>query len=281
MSAEEVKKTLFEEMKEHEGVSRYFLERKKPVILRLDGRAFHTYTKGLVKPFDAVLVTTMRETMLKLCEKIEGTIMGYTQSDEISLLLGDWRQETTQAFFGNNIQKITSVAASMCTLYFSQYFSKNVHEAYDRGEISENDIEKYRKKIESGATFDCRSFNLPNNEEVLKYFIWRQKDCIRNSIQATAQSLFSHKELNCKNCDEQVEMMLKEKDFDWETQISEINKYGTVAEKTRVRALVVNRHTNETEEKERRIWQYCEHTPIFKNDREYVNYRIAEWESEN
>lgn len=279
--SEEVNTTLFDEMKGYERVSRYFLERKKPVIIRLDGRAFHTFTRGLKKPFDSILAKTMQETMLKLCARIEGTIIGYTQSDEISLLLGDWRQETTQPFFANNIQKITSVAASMCTLYFSQYFRSNMQDAYDRGEIDDCDVEKYRKKIEDGATFDCRCFNLPDNEEVLKYFIWRQKDCIRNSIQATAQSMFSHKELNNKNCDEQVAMMIRDKDFYWEDKISETNKYGTVAERCKKQMEVTNRKTNERIEVERNIWQCCGYTPIFSENRTYISNRITEWEKEN
>ena len=107
-------------MKGYEGVSRNFLTRRVPAIIRLDGKAFHTFTKGMEKPFDLVLTQAMQETMKYLCENIQGCVLGYTQSDEITLVLTDYATIQTDAWFGYNIQKMCSVSASMATMAFNR-----------------------------------------------------------------------------------------------------------------------------------------------------------------
>lgn len=117
------KTTIGDRMKNnYENITRYYLTRRMPVIIRIDGKAFHTFTKGFKKPFDDILVKTMQDTMKYLCENIQGCVLGYTQSDEISLVLTDYAELTTDAWFGNNLQKMCSVSASMATMAFNKFF---------------------------------------------------------------------------------------------------------------------------------------------------------------
>lgn len=202
-------------MKIYEAVPKTRLIRRTPVILRIDGCHFHSYARGFEKPFDEIMSTAMVATAQKLCKNIQGATFAYTQSDEISILLIDYKRLESEAWFDNQVEKICSVAASMATLYFNRAFN-NLYEQ----KISENieDIEtlynRYSRASKSGATFDCRCFNLPR-EEVTNYFYWRQKDAIRNSINACGQAYFSSKQLIGKSCSE-VKNMLLEEGFDWD-----------------------------------------------------------------
>ena len=163
------KGSLGERMKEYENVSRIYLTRRMPIIIRIDGRCFHTFCRGLKRPFDDVLINTMQSTMKYLCENIQNCVLGYTQSDEISLVLVDYQKINTAAWFDNNLQKIVSVSASMATLKFNEMFPK-----YAIVEIFKKDFDHniYFDKMNS-ATFDSRAFLLPK-EEVSNYLIWRQ-----------------------------------------------------------------------------------------------------------
>jgi tRNA(His) 5'-end guanylyltransferase len=169
-----MKKSLGDRMKGYENVNRNFLTKRTPVVIRLDGKAFHTYTKGLDKPYDTKLHITRKDTLKYLCENIQGAIIGYSQSDELSIVIKDWQTFTTSAWFDNNIQKIVSVSASMCTMFWNR--TANCVLGID------------------GAIFDSRVFNVPK-EEVVNYLLWRQQDWERNSVQMLAQSLYSHKEI--------------------------------------------------------------------------------------
>ena len=118
--------SLGDRMKRYEGVSRNFLTRRVPVVIRLDGKAFHTFTRGMKKPFDRILMNAMQETMKCLCKNVQGCVFGYTQSDEITLVLTDYATIKTDAWFGYNVHKMTSIAASMATLAFNACFIDNV-----------------------------------------------------------------------------------------------------------------------------------------------------------
>lgn len=178
-----------------------------PVIIRIDGKAFHTFTRGFKKPFDDILVKTMQETMKYLCENIQGCVLGYTQSDEISLVLTDYAEITTDAWFGNNLQKMCSVSASMATMAFNKFFYSNMPA---EGENSTT----YYKALEEGAMFDFRVFTIPK-EEVCNYLIWRQQDATRNSIQSVGQADFSQKELHGKSCNNIQDMLMIQKGINW------------------------------------------------------------------
>jgi tRNA(His) 5'-end guanylyltransferase len=194
----------------YEDVSRFYLTRRTPVVGRIDGKAFHTLTKGMKRPFDDRLVKCMYETAKRLVEEVQGCKVAYVQSDEISLLLTDFDTLETSAWFDYNLQKMTSVAASIATAAFNQYF---VHEfAGD---------EHHRGKV---GLFDARFFNIPK-EEVCNYFIWRQKDAIRNSISSVAQAHFSAKQLHGLNQSQVKELLLNQVNINWE-DLPDQNKYG-------------------------------------------------------
>ena len=207
-------------MKEYyENIPKTKLMRRAPVIIRIDGRSFHSFTKGFKKPFDEILIKSMQETMKYLCENIQGCVLGYTQSDEISLLLVDYKNLNSSAWFDYEVQKISSIAASMATMAFNKSFAKNAEEfmtdcaaSYEmeglcgKGTEEYKLCEVYQKAIEKGAMFDARCFNIPK-EEVTNYFYWRQLDAIRNSIQMIGQAHFSHNILQYKTCEDIKDML--------------------------------------------------------------------------
>ena len=196
--------------KNYENVSKTFLTRRMPVIIRLDGKAFHSFTRGFKKPFDEVFSDTMKKTMQYLCRNIQGCVFGYTQSDEISLLLVDYKNLNTDAWFNYATQKCVSVAASMATMAFNKYFSEFIDKFSEKNSIChydesgfcmhfntiENEIRygNYNIALDKGAMFDARIFNIPK-EEVVNYFIWRQNDCYRNCINSVAQQLFTQSKI--------------------------------------------------------------------------------------
>ena len=156
----------------YEQIQKTKLMRRTPVIIRIDGKAFHTFTRGFQKPFDEVLIQTMQETTKYLCENVQGCVLGYTQSDEISLVLVDYQRFETSAWFDYEIQKMCSIAASMATMAFNKFFRKNVEswwtapfvgitkECQDRESL----YRIYQIAAEKGAMFDARCFNIPKEE---------------------------------------------------------------------------------------------------------------------
>lgn len=211
----------------YEQVPKTRLMRRTPVALRIDGKAFHTFTRGFQKPFDTVLMTAMQNTMKYLCENIQGCVFGYSQSDEITLILIDYQKFTSSAWFDYEVQKICSISASMATMAFNKFFEKNVEDFiqdcatdYETqglcGEgTAEYDLCKtYQKAVEKGAMFDARCFNIPK-EEVANLIYWRQLDAARNSVQMVGQANFSHSELQNKTCNMIQDMLLTQRDINW------------------------------------------------------------------
>lgn len=212
-----MKDSLGDRMKhQYENRTRMFLPRRTYTIIRIDGKAFHTFTRHMKKPFDEHFINSMDETAFSLCEKIEGAKFAYTQSDEISLVLTDFAGAKTEAYFDGNIQKIVSVASSIATAHF------NIE--YDGANL---------------AYFDARVFTIPDVVEVANYFIWRQQDCTRNSISSVAQSLYSPKELHGKNCDVMQEMIFQ-KGINWDHYPIHL-KRGRVVRKTEMENWVNDR----------------------------------------
>jgi tRNA(His) guanylyltransferase len=167
---------LGERMKGYERATHIELTRRMPLIIRIDGKAFHSYTKGLDRPFDPGFVKAMHGTAQNLFDSIDGSVMAYTQSDEISLVLVDYNKFATAPWFGKDLQKVVSVSASMATYFFGlRSFEWLVQRLGDP----------------RMATFDSRAFVIPR-EEVGNYFVWRQQDAIRNSLLSLAQAHFSH-----------------------------------------------------------------------------------------
>ncbi len=197
---------LGDRMKRYEDVTRYHVLRRTPVIIRLDGKAFHTFTKGLKHldptmdktPYSIKMHEVMTATTIALVHEIQNVQLAYTQSDEISLLLRDWDKHETEQWFDAGIQKMISVSAAIASVTFNYFFNElRIPQSY-------SDL----------AKFDARVFNLPK-EEVTNYFIWRQQDASRNSVQMYGRHYFSHKQMHGKNNSQVQDMLMKEHGFNW------------------------------------------------------------------
>jgi len=179
------KDNLGDRMKGYENIERNYMTKRMPTLIRLDGKAFHTFTKGFQRPFDMVLMKSMWDTAQYLCKNVMGCKIAYTQSDEITLLLTDYDQLTTQAWFDKNIQKMVSVSSSMATMAFNNAFMDNVSEwERNQEDITEGIAKQFSTYLQKAynAMFDSRVYNIPK-EEVCNAFIWRQQDATRNAIQ--------------------------------------------------------------------------------------------------
>lgn len=187
---------LGERMKEnYEFRARSFLPRRTYTIVRVDGRAFHTYTRGLKRPFDFGFMADMEQTAVALMGEVSGSCFAYTQSDEISLLLQDFATIHTQPYFGGNVQKMCSVIAAVASVQFGDLRRARGHHGI--------------------PVFDCRVFTIPDPTEVYNYFVWRQKDATRNSISMAAQAQFSHRQCMHKSTAQLQDMLMTEKGINW------------------------------------------------------------------
>lgn len=174
------KDSLGDRMKGYEVACRAILPRRVPLILRVDGKAFHTFTRGLTEPFDADFCQTMDDAAVALCKEVQGAQIAFVQSDEISILIHNYKRLNSEAWFDNQVQKMVSVAASVAATTVSLRYGRT-------------------------ALFDARVFLL-SEAEVCNAFIWRQQDATRNSIQMLARTLYSHRECHLKNQSDLQEM---------------------------------------------------------------------------
>lgn len=259
-------------MKTYEAVPKNYLTRRTPVAIRVDGKAFHTFTRGMKKPFDEVLNDSMSDTMMYLCKNIQGCVLGYTQSDEITLILIDYEKLETSAWYDYNVEKLCSISASMATLAFNKVFDKNVKKenlrCFAKHIELQQETRKYhsilRSAADTGALFDARCFNIPK-EEVTNLVYWRQVDAIRNSIQSVGQANFSQKQLQDKSCEDIKKMLIAEKGIDWEKYPDRF-KYGSccIKEYKLVSPAVYAKE-----------WKIDNNIPIFKNEgRDYIDKLI-------
>lgn len=198
-----MKDTLGDRMKSYESTTRFLLNKRSYTIIRIDGKAFHTYTKGLTRPFDEGLINDMDETAIYLCSNIQGAKCAFVQSDEITIVITDFDTLETSAWFDNQVQKMCSVSASLATSIFNELRRDRWFEYGDEG-----------SKKPVLAHFDSRVFQLPTRTEVENCLIWRQQDTVRNSISSVAQSLYSHNELHGKSTNDMQEMIFK-KGINW------------------------------------------------------------------
>lgn len=254
---------LGDRMKEYyENRSKSYLTRRTPVIIRIDGCHFHSFCRGLRKPYDPTFIKAMQLTTKDLCENIQGCKIGYVESDEISLLLTDYDTLRTEAWFDYSVQKICSVAASIAAMYFNKHWSKLVEEFYEENvedNWHEDEDERYyndvlKKKVELGGYFDARAFNLPESE-IVNYFIWRQNDATRNSIQGLAQANFSQKQLQGLNNSQLQDKLHEEKNINW-NDYSVVEKRGTCVKRN-----VIEGKSN---------WIIDTNIPIFTQNRNYI-----------
>jgi len=243
-----MKDDLGDRIKKYEDSYRFKLPCRLPVIVRCDGKSFHSLTKGCKKPFDEDLIDCMNETAIYICKNVQGCKLAYTQSDEISLLITNYENNNTESYFDNNLQKMVSVIAGLA----SSYFTSISHKVFGKTKL---------------ACFDSRAFILPK-EEVCNYFIWRMNDCTRNSVQMLSRSLYSHKECHNKNNSELQEMCFQ-KGINW-NDLPIYQKRGRCIIKNKVIKDGVNPKTGKVLPSERNEWQVDNNIPIFSQDRNYV-----------
>ena len=260
-------------MKEYEKRNQYYLQKRTPVAIRVDMRAGHTFTRGFKRPFDDIFMKSMQETAKYMCENMGNAKFAYVQSDEITIILVDYDTLETDCWFNYRTDKLCSISASMATMAFNKYFTKNVENFvqdcatdYEKqGLCGEGTVEcelckTYQKAIEKGAMFDARCFNIPK-EEVTNLIYWRQLDATRNSIQMVGQANFSHKELQNKSCNMIQDMLHEQKGINW-------NDYPTVCK----RGTAIVKVTIESERINASNWIIDTEMPILKGEgRAYVD----------
>jgi tRNA(His) guanylyltransferase len=248
------KTTIGDRMKRYEVVTKSLVTPRTPLIIRVDGKAFHTFTKRLNEKVDPTcsygpsqkMHNVMMNTTQAMCQQMQNVVLAYTQSDEISFVLRDWDTIQTQQWFGGNVQKMASVSASMAAVYFNFFWAQEFGENPDYvGDL---------------ALFDSRVFTLPK-EEVTNYLLWRQQDATRNSINFIARLHFSHKELHGKNVSQVQEMLWSEHDCNW-------NDYATW--KKRGSCVVKNPNPFDSSS----AWVWDDEIPIFSKERDYVETRL-------
>lgn len=277
---------LAKRMKEYEKRNIYYLQRRMPVILRLDMRAGHNFTKGFLRPFDETFIKSIQETAKYLCENVQGCKLSYQQSDEITLVLVDYDKLNTDCFFDYRVDKLCSIAASMATMTFNKRFTENYLDYISTLEpdfTNDSDLESWRKTVsayinavDKGAMFDCRCFNIPK-EEVTNLIYWRQLDASRNSIQMVGQANFSHKELQNKSCNDIQDILMIQKGINW-NDFPVYQKRGSccvrnkiVVKSDGIMETVQLKDTSKSENE----WIVDKNIPIFKGeDRKYIDQLV-------
>lgn len=252
------KDSLGDRMKSYEDSFRFSLPVRLPVIVRVDGKAFHTYTKNCKRPVDPGLVACMNTTAMELCKTMQGCQLAYVQSDEISLLLTNFQTVDTQSWFENNLQKMVSVAASIAGVTFTM----NSEDIWGYG----GDMDDI--PIHKEAYFDARAFVLPK-EEVCNYFLWRQLDATRNSVQMLARSMYSHRQLEGKN-NSQLQEMIFNAGTNWDgCPIPQ--KRGRCIVKAKIEKEAFNPKTKEMVKALRSEWVVDNKIPVFSQDCRYID----------
>jgi tRNA(His) 5'-end guanylyltransferase len=257
---------------EQESVGKYLIKRC-PAILRLDGRAFHSFCKGFIKPWDCRLQYCMHSTGISLCKEISTAKFAYGQSDEISVLLTDYDNLETEQWFGGAIQKIVSVAASFATLSFNNIM-RDLSEQIKGGSrfVIKEHVQEYPLSRKAGqAMFDARVFSIPK-EDVVNYFVWRQQDAIRNSISSLAQSVFSHKSLLGLNSEQLIDKLKEESDLDWnKCPIYEQRGWSIQRSLYNSSSNPMYSFADSTQQREKKQWVVNLAIPIISENRGYVS----------
>lgn len=241
------------------------LPRRMPTVIRLDGKSFHTFTKGFKRPWDDLLIEAIDQTAAHLCKEVMNCVISYQQSDEISLLLIDYKNQTSKTFFDNSIQKLCSVTAGMASAFFTRWMLNFIPDC-------------------SPVVFDSRCFVLPEFE-VSNYFLWRQQDAIRNSIQSLGQYHLSHKSLQGKSCADIQDMLFRKKDINWH-ELPTRYKRGRCCIKEsyehseRIVLKTLRGYVDETATTTKTRWVVDNEIPIFSTDRNYIEKYIPIWNRE-
>ena len=285
------KDSLGDRQKQYEISSETYLVPKMPIIIRIDGKAFHTYTKGMVKPFDKILGTSMKRTMQALCKDVHTCVFGYTQSDEITLILRLPDRIKSQAYLNRRVQKITSLTASKATKYFNKFFIEEVDKLIEsekaksaeviktvakygddspqgrtalQTEFVDKKLMKNYIKKKGEAEFDARAFNVPE-WDCINNIIWRQQDAMRNSVEMVGHCYFSAKQLHKVNVVGIREMLLNQRNISWEYNFTPYQKWGAccykVTEEKQIKGKKVFRNS----------WKIDESMPIIQENRNWFS----------
>jgi len=238
----------------YEDIFRYKVMRRMPVIIRVDMRAGHYFTREMKEPYDLIFKNSMWMTACALCEKIMNVQIAYIQSDEISLLLTDYKKLSSSQWFDGVIQKMASVSASIATIEFNKAFQYSILHSDDYGE-EYSDTQIYLNKL-NNMNFDSRVFNIPDNE-VNNYMIWRQKDATRNSILKAAYMYFSNDKIKNIPLNKLQDKLLTEVNVNWD-------KYPTFYK----RGVCIYKSKDEHNKIE---WIIDKEIPIFTKEITYIN----------
>ena len=245
--ANQSKDGLGDRMKHYEMVWRRQFVPRLPLIVRVDGKAFHTLTRNLNRPFDESFGSAMHGVALALCKEVAGAMMAYTQSDEISLLVRDDQSLTTQAWFDKEADKIVSVTAGIASAEMTAQLGNGVR-----------------------AVFDSRAFVLPR-EEVVNYFIWRQQDATRNSVSMASHAELVKKvgkteaqaKLHGKSWAEQQEILFADCGINW-------NDYPAMWKRGVCIVPGLEERAGQNGTVLRRVWETDKEIPTFTANRNYI-----------
>lgn len=259
-------------MRFYESAAKVSLAQGVPAIIRIDGKAFRTFTRGLAKPFDRAVLNTVQETMLALCKSIPGCVFGYTQSDEITLVLTD---NASGGWLGYSAQKMASVSASIATMEFNRIFKDMVDamiQYYDTessvGSLLKFDEKAYlRKAADACAVFDASAFSLPKFE-VCNWLIWRQQDAVIKSISSAGRAYFDQAQLNGKSCNAIREMLLQTHGIDWYDYPAD-SRIGACCYKEPMQKRVTIKG-GKTVKVSRNKWVIDREPPVFTQDRNFI-----------
>ena len=266
-------------MKEYEKRNQYYLQKRTPVAIRVDGRSFHTFTRGFKRPFDYIFMKSMQETAKYMCENMGNAKFAYVQSDEITIILTDYDTLETDCWFNYRTDKLCSISASMATMAFNKYFEENVtNEVLEYKMVPhcveiQQEIKEYHNTLiaalDKGAMFDARCFNIPK-EEVTNLIYWRQLDASRNSIQMVGQANFSHNELQNKSCNDIQDMLMLQKNVNW-NDFPTYQKRGSCVVKSDEKETITEDNIG-TKMTIRSKWIIDKEMPILKGkDRAYID----------
>ena len=266
-------------MKEYEKRNQYYLQKRTPVAIRVDGRSFHTFTRGFKRPFDYIFMKSMQETAKYMCENMGNAKFAYVQSDEITIILTDYDTLETDCWFNYRTDKLCSISASMATMAFNKYFEENVtNEVLEYKMVPhcveiQQEIKEYHNTLiaalDKGAMFDARCFNIPK-EEVTNLIYWRQLDASRNSIQMVGQANFSHNELQNKSCNDIQDMLMLQKNINW-NDFPTYQKRGSCVVKSDEKETITEDNIG-TKMTIRSKWIIDKEMPILKGkDRAYID----------
>ena len=270
---------LAKRMKDYEMRDRYFLQKRIPVAIRVDMRAGHTFTRGFKRPFDYIFMKSMQETAKYMCENMGNAKFAYVQSDEITIILTDYDTLETDCWFNYRTDKLCSISASMATMAFNKYFEENVtNEVLEYKMVPhcveiQQEIKEYHNTLiaalDKGAMFDARCFNIPK-EEVTNLIYWRQLDASRNSIQMVGQANFSHNELQNKSCKDIQDMLMLQKNINW-NDFPTYQKRGSCVVKSDEKETITEDNIG-TKMTIRSKWIIDKEMPILKGkDRAYID----------